>query len=517
MPPDHTTAQIDRIELVRLVCHDSFYQFVKRGWQHFFPEPFLDGRHIQVICQEAQDVVTGESDFNAIITNIPPGHSKSRIFSVLLPAWCFGPRGDRDQWLCASLSAKLSIRDSNACREVIKSDWFQQHWPIRFKASEDAKTCWSLETGAKRDTTSTDARATGLRAHKKLLDDPQDLNFSALEIENANNWIMGAWGSRDNFGQTPPKEFLVQQRVGPFDATARLKELQPKKWRHIWLPVEFDPENACPVDWRTEPGELLWPEAYAMASGDPLAWVAQKKIEVGPRNWDTQYNQRPHPDGGTEFQSEWMSHRFNRLMGFRVDMWLISVDASFKDKLSSDYVVFQLWAKIGAQYFCVAQIRDRMNYPTMRTRLREWRQSWIDKGIWPDLVVIEDKANGTALIAELITEVEGVVPFEPRDSKEVRWRAVSGQWEAGQVALPEKGATIVNTAGEVIHLATGWVSGFVEEHLTVPAAEHDDQVDCSTQALLVFRQRFGVVVAGQAVGDISALYDPEGLDFGYRL
>ena len=477
----------EKLKAESSLCRRSFYQFVKRGWKHFFPEEFIDGRHIEVLCDEAQAIVTGQSEYDAAIINIPPGHAKSRIFSVLLPAWCIGPRGMLKAWLCASLAAKLSIRDSDACRDVVRSEWFQERWPIEFKGSQDAKTSWEMETGAKRDTTSTDARATGLRAHVRLLDDPQDLSSTPAKMESANDWIRTAWGSRDNFGNEPQKDFLIQQRCGDNDATRMLLDLHPKKWKHIWFPVEFDPDDACPCDWRTEPGELLWPEAYSkmVPSGDPKEWVVNKKREVGPRNWECQYNQKPRPDGGTEFKSEWLQNRFEVLEVAKVERWLISVDASFKGELTSDWCVLGLHAKVGSHYNQVDVIRRKMDYPELKATLREYVLSWRARGVPVDTVLVEDKANGPALIADLHKEISGLVPFSPKDGKILRYRAISGILAALQFFLPSDTAHLLLPDGRKIPLAAAfWREVFIAELLSIPGGKHDDQADQLAQAVI---------------------------------
>lgn len=499
------------LQLIREICQESFYEFVKIVWPLVFPEEFVDGPHIEAICLHLQALA--EDIFDNLIINVPPGHGKSRIASVLFPAWCMGPRNMRNQWLCTALAAKLSIRDCEAQRDIMQLPVFQQLWPhLKFKS--EGATAWKLVNGAKRDTTSKGARATGLRGHYRIVDDLHDLSDSKEEIEKGVVWYNTTWSSRDNFGTKPPKEVLIMQRVGPADVTGHLLTTEPEHWVHLCLPLEYNPERHCktPIweDWRTKKGELLWPAAYNDA------WVRRKKAKVGPKNWDTQYNQRPHAEGGTEFREEWLGHRFSTLLACNVEMWIISVDSAFKDKETSDFCVFQLWAKSGAFYYCVAQIRGKWNYPTMKRKLVEFREAWKAVGIWPDRVVIEDKANGTALIDELMSEVEGIVRFEPKDGKIVRWRATTGQWEAGQVKLPVRMARVINKKGQVIYLQTGWVHDFVQEHLEVPdTAVNDDQVDAAAQAILAFRQIWGTQVVAQAVGEACSIFDDEREDHGY--
>jgi predicted phage terminase large subunit-like protein len=98
--------------------------------------------------------------------------------------------------------------------------------------------------------------------------------------------------------------------------------------------------------------------------------------------------------------------------------------------------------------------------------------------------VIEDQANGAALIATVKNEIAGVVAYNPRTSKEDRVQAVSPEVEAGNVYIPDPSIA-------------PWVGDFVEECAAFPKGANDDQVDMFTQALLSFQQ--------DAAGSFAAL------------
>ena len=92
---------------------------------------------------------------------------------------------------------------------------------------------------------------------------------------------------------------------------------------------------------------------------------------------------------------------------------------------------------------------------------------------WPQAIekVVEDKANGPAIIASLGSEIPGIVPYSPRGSKTARAYAVSPLFEAGNVLLPP------------LDDRHPWMGHYLEELLSFPNAPHDDQVDATTQAL----------------------------------
>src|SRR6185295_13042139 len=92
---------------------------------------------------------------------------------------------------------------------------------------------------------------------------------------------------------------------------------------------------------------------------------------------------------------------------------------------------------------------------------------------WPRTLckLIEDKANGSAVIQMLAHEIPGVLPVNPSGGKVARAAAVSPLIEAGNVYLPHPDYA-------------AWVKDFIEECAAFPNGANDDQVDAMTQALL---------------------------------
>jgi predicted phage terminase large subunit-like protein len=89
------------------------------------------------------------------------------------------------------------------------------------------------------------------------------------------------------------------------------------------------------------------------------------------------------------------------------------------------------------------------------------------------------------VIAALRSEIDGIIPITPTDSKMGRLHAVSPLFEAGNVFLPEA------TAGGS---QARWVGDFIEELTRFPNAAHDDQVDACTQALMYMRRQGGGIL-----------------------
>jgi predicted phage terminase large subunit-like protein len=266
---------------------------------------------------------------------------------------------------------------------------------------------------------------------------------------------------------------VVQTRWHQDDLIGWLKSEDDHDWRHINIPAQadHDPDKDQVDILGREPGEYM-----VSARGRTVPGWERRKKDAGSRGWAALYQGNPAPaEGGIFKRTWWQFASFDR--GIRksdgtmeapgLDQVMISVDATFKDTKASDFVVMQVWGKRGAQAILLDQVRGRWDFPTTCTQLESLSAKWPQAS----LKLIEDKANGPAIIAQLRNRVPGMVAFTPVDSKEARANAIAAFVEAGNVELPNP----------AVHL---WVNDFVEECAAFGAgAAHDDMVDTMTQAL----------------------------------
>jgi predicted phage terminase large subunit-like protein len=167
-----------------------------------------------------------------------------------------------------------------------------------------------------------------------------------------------------------------------------------------------------------------------------------------------QLQQRPSPAGGGLIKRHWFRYwqpRGSKLppvsvrlpdgtvtliaavqLPHRVDEQIQSWDCAFKDLNTSDYVVGQAWARLGAAFFLGDQTRARMDCPTTVRAVRELTQRF--PGTLAKL--IEDKANGSAVIQMLAKDIPGLLPVTPQGGKVARAAAVSPLIEAGNIYPP---------------------------------------------------------------------------------
>lgn len=227
-------------------------------------------------------------------------------------------------------------------------------------------------------------------------------------------------------------------------------------WKIISLPAVCEDPATDPLG--RSIGEALWP-----AGGYDEAWAAQQKETVGTYAWSSLYMQTPTPSSGGMFKRSWWK-RWKVLPSGLFD-FIQSWDCTFKDKDASDYVVGQVWARKGADRYLVDQVRGRMTFTETLNAMRDLSAKWPQTS----RKLVEDKANGTAVIDVLKREIPGIVPVEPFGGKVARAHATTAVAEAGNVYIP---------SAEV----APWVGDFVEEMAAFPSGAHDDQVDCYSQA-----------------------------------
>ncbi len=360
----------------------SLHEFVRQAWSIIEPlTPFVPGWHILAIIDHLEAVARGE--IRNLLINVPPRHMKSLLVSVLWPAWEWIEHPER-RWLYSSYAASLSIRDSVKCRTLIESPWYQRFWGDRFTLSNDqnTKTRFDNSRSGYRIATSVGGTATGEGGDRVVCDDPhnvQEAESDSIRLSTT-DWFDVVMSTRVNDPRTAAR-VVVMQRCHQRDLSGHL--LAQGGWEHLRLPAEFEePRCSTSVGWtdpRTQPGELLWPERFGAQE------IGNLKISLGSYATAGQLQQRPSPAGGGIFKRPWFKYFQPRGANLppvivrlpdgtqtsipaieaphRVDEQIQSWDCSFKDLDTSDFVVGQVWARVGPHFLLGDQVRGRMDCP----------------------------------------------------------------------------------------------------------------------------------------------------------
>jgi predicted phage terminase large subunit-like protein len=224
---------------------------------------------------------------------------------------------------------------------------------------------------------------------------------------------------------------------------------QPLNWAVYNFPLEAEENDIL----GRNPGDPLWPERYGKT------FIEERKRY--PSSFNSLYQGRPSSAAGNILKREWWQY-YDQLP--EMVTTIMSVDATFKDEDDNDFVAIQVWGKRGADMYMIDNLKARMNFPTTLQAIRNMTKKH------PAAItrLVEDKANGPAIIAMLHREIGGMIPVKPEGGKVARVNAVSPHIESGNVYLPRHAE---------------WVHDFVEECASFPKGKNDDQVDAMSQAL----------------------------------
>jgi predicted phage terminase large subunit-like protein len=145
-----------------------------------------------------------------------------------------------------------------------------------------------------------------------------------------------------------------------------------------------------------------------------------------------------------------------------------SWDTSVKEGKDHSFVVGQVWAKNEANNYLVYQYRKQVGFTETVRAMRMVKQMFPQT----NKILIEDKANGPAIIQTLKNEIGGIIPIEPKGSKEARLENCSFIIESGNVYLPTPNK-----------IENAWIKDYIYEMTAFPLGEFDDQVDSTSQYL----------------------------------
>lgn len=467
--------QMDRLalkaELWRYLASNSLSGFVVRtlpgyrmGWVQ------------RCICRELdlflQDVVDGNSP--RLMITMPPRHGKSELASRRFPAYALGRYPDMGI-ICASYSADLATRMNRDVQRVIDDPAYRAIFPgttIAGKA-QTQQGSWLRNAdyfeivGRKGSFRSAGVGGglTGFGSSIAIIDDAlrnrQDADSPTVR-QTVWDWYTSTLYTRLAPGGGI---IVINTRWHEDDLSGRLLEAQAKGEGDEWRVINF-PAIAEQDEEHRKKGEALHPERY------PLEALERIKAAIGTRDWEALYQQHPVPDGGAIFKDEWLQRVWlPKDLPAKFDAVIMSWDLAFKSTDASDFVVGQLVGRYGADYYILDQLRGRWSFTESAAKVKELAERVrVRFPRTAPRILIEDKANGPAVIDALKHEVSGIVPVEPDGSKEARAHAVTALFEAGNVLLPDRSLA-------------PWVDEYRLELTRFPSGAHDDQVDATTQAL----------------------------------
>lgn len=482
----------------------SLHEFMKQAWPVVEGgTPFVDGWHIQAIAEHLEALAF--RDIKKLLINVPPRSTKSTLISVMLPAWMW-LHFPEERFLYGAFKHTIALKDSVNCRRLIQSNWYQRRWGHIFQIVSDQNTKGRFnndQSGYRLITSVGSAGTTGEGGDFLITDDPNSSEEirSKTKRDRAIEWFSRGWSTRKNNPKTTVM-LNVQQRFHEEDISGHIinSDLE-EEWTKLILPMEYEPIRRCftiPLastkdkiwhDPREKDGELLWPERFG-----------EKEVKELKRSLKTAYNiagqlqQRPAPEEGGIIKKSWFKwYKEETYPKFihTIQSW----DTAFSDKKNSSYSACTTWGIFYGDHnvpniMLIGMWRGHVLYPELRKIAQKLSTDYRDDGtnkyfsanhnFKPDLILVEAKASGQSLIADLRRAGVMCVGFNPGKygDKEgrVQTETVSHMIEAGRVWLPSLAPNFKQLKP--------FADTFVEECALFPNASSSDLVDTMTQVLI---------------------------------
>jgi len=222
-----------------------------------------------------------------------------------------------------------------------------------------------------------------------------------------------------------------------------------------------DPDN---------PPKSLWPEMWSLeallrtkASMAHILW-----------QWNAQYMQNPTASESAIIKREWIRW-WPHEDPPKVDFIVQAYDTALTTKSRSDYSVCHTWGVFfneednTTNAILLNKVKGKWEFPELKQMAHEQYAEWE-----PDSVIVEAKASGQPLIDEMRRSGIFVQDYSPGKGQDkiARLNAVADMFASGHVWFPE----------------THWAQATVEEIVSFPAGEHDDETDACTLALARIRK-----------------------------
>ena len=465
---------LERASALRLLLADhlgeDFAAFVKKAWRVLQPQrPLIWSWHYDYLCEIL--TLVKRRQLLRVIINIPPRTLKSTLVTILFPAWVWITEPEHN-FLTASYSLDLSSEHSVVRRSLLQSAWYQRLFGDRFQLAGDRNQVSQYANNRRGQMVASSVGATvmGRGCDTAILDDPvsADQALSDTERSSTNNWIDGTLRSRLN---DPPTGaiVLVMQRLHQLDPTGFVLEHEPELWTPVRFPLEAEEDETWtfPISGRVvyrKKGEILMPERFPPETVEQLR--SRRLVYCG------QYQQRPAAlEGNLVKRSEaryygGIDPRTGLADGKlpeTFDRKIISVDCSFKDTASSDFVAIGVIGVLGRKRYLLNVVNQRLDAAATEAEIR--RQREVHRPV--NAVLVENKANGPAIIQRLKVNLPGVVEIDPQGGKIARMFAAAPEWQAGDWYVLRNAA---------------WTEPFIEQITMFPAARNDDMCDMMSQA-----------------------------------
>lgn len=454
--------------------YEDYFQLANPGMK-LYP-------HVKLICDKLQKIADGEQHF--YIIELAPQHGKSLTITKTFPSYFLMKYPDKHAMIVA-YSQDLYSQFAASNRRAF-SDWCGAVPYPGLKLGKNTSQTFDIQDHRGGFyATSVLGGATGMSADLLIIDDPVK-NAEEAHSMTVKDKIWDEWNL--TFSPRLQKDgsvIVIMTRWQTDDLAGRLLSDSSLPWEEIKLPAiaEDIPAGTTDAIGRKN-GEPLCPQLHTLKE------LETHKHDMGTVKFTALYQQSPIIEGGNVFKDEWVKYYVDSretlirlgltekdaiIIPRQLDQTVQAWDATFKSKENDDFVAGQVWSRRDANYFlrpnwCHKRLSFTQTLDAIRAMSRMYPEATVK--------LVEDKANGPAIIDTLKREIPGIMPVSPgADSKEARAASVSPMWEAGQVFIPHP----------------AWrpeVKDWIAEILGFPNMPHDDNVDSMVYALRRLNTKF---------------------------
>lgn len=314
--------------------------------------------------------------------------------------------------------------------------------------------------------TSVGGSLTGEGSDVIILDDPQNPLMANSEAERSATeaFFKNTLQTRLN---DPRKGVIIviMQRLHEKDLTGHILS-EDLGYTHLCLPAEAPKRTIIhfPISGREfirEKGEILNPKRFDQKI------LSELKKSMGSLQYAGQFQQTPAPAEGVIFKREWLSQTYKEAALPHQSITIQSWDMAFTKSEGSAKVAGFVLGRNGSDIFIRDLVNDKMTFTESVAAVRRL------SGKWPKAraKVVENKANGPAIVDLLKKEIPGMVEFNPKGGKEERAISVTPYFEAGNIWFPDPATH-------------PWVNDLINDLLMFPKGTYKDTVDALVQGIL---------------------------------
>lgn len=478
----------DEYDLIRSICQDSFFSFVKEFWDVVSPGIIPHWNwHIPFLSDElqvaAERVFANEPKEYDLITNISPGTTKSIVSSIMFGPWTW-TRMANARHICASHTQDLVHDLSQKSRDVIMCEKYQKCWPhIQMRDDQNAKGHFKNTLGGERLSVTVGGKTpTGFHAHFITVDDAIDPEkaLSDLELKKANRFVSHTIPSR-KVNKDVTFTHVIGQRLHQNDPPGHLLEEDPARHRHLNLPAELTPY--------VKPAYLR--KRYIDGLMDPVRLGAKALAEAkskGEYYYAGQFLQHPVPLGGGMFKIDpirilpvpHLSY-FSRIERYWDKASTKDGDGAYTAGAKLGELKESEAKRLGVPRYWVLHIeRDRLGMDEREARMK--RIALMDGRSVKIAVEQEPGSGGKDSATASVKNLAGFVvrKDKPTGDKLLRAEPFAAQVNIGNVALA----------------AGPWNQDYLDEMKFFPYSRYKDQIDASSGAFKMLTARTKVGCRG---------------------